>query len=289
MMIKQKPPPEDLETLVWTITWIQAFPTLLPNPEFLVDSNRENNNNDPDPSWQLLAFDAIFLGEKNRLQDNIKWKHTRDQASMEESLGYGEITIPAVVHIMERLLRIWELFEFGDDNPTSSSIVMDLGSGNGRVLLAACLATHAFDKAIGLEIVPELHEEALQNSSAWNRNHLAAGLELELEQQTTTIDFQCADFRDHANLIATANLIFIHATVFNDSLMEQLQTLCEACAVGTHFVMVTRPLLESSSASCGGSGIRTLESLRLDMNWGEATVYIQKMVGPQDYATTITA
>jgi hypothetical protein len=139
--------------------------------------------------------------------------------------------------------------------------------------LAACLA-YSFDKAIGLEIVPELHEEALQNWCSWN--HHLVGLE---QQATSTIfDFQCADFRDHANLIATANLIFIHATVFNDLLMEQLQTLCEACSMGTYFVTVTRPLLESSS-SAGSSGIQTLESLRLDMNWGEATVYIQKKVG----------
>jgi hypothetical protein len=183
---------------------------------------------------------------------------------------------------MERLLNDdFELFGDNNNNNNSSSIVMDLGSGNGRVLLAACLA-YSFDKAIGLEIVPELHEEALQNWCAWNnKNHLVGGLEQQPATTTCTIfDFRCADFRDHANLIATANLIFIHATVFNDLLMAQLQTLCEACSMGTYFVMVTRPLLESSSAAGGSSsGIQTLESLRLDMNWGEATVYIQKKVG----------
>lgn len=234
--MKQKPSPS-VETLLWSITWTQAFPTLLASPYFGIEN---------DPVWHLLAFDAIF--DENRLSES-EWKHKRDEASMENSLGYGEITIPAVIQILQRI-------ELEED-----SIVMDLGSGNGRVILAACLA-HPFSKAIGVEIVDELHKEALQNLHEWNRFDFG---------DQATIELQCGDFTNNADLIVTANLIFVHATVFSDSLMDRLQHLCEGCAPGTYFVMVTMPLSESG-------GIETLETLWLDMNWGEATVYIQRMM-----------
>jgi SAM-dependent methyltransferase len=147
---------------------------------------------------------------------------------------------------------------------------MDLGSGNGRVLMAASLA-HFFQKAIGIEIVPELHQEALENLERWNHQFIPDVDEEASKTTKTILEFICGDFRDFPLEIASADLIFCHATVFNPSLMAALQQLCDACEPGTIFVMVTKPLQESSS-----NNIQTLEEWQLRMNWGEATVYIQQ-------------
>ena len=69
-------------------------------------------------------------------------------------------------------------------------------------------------------------------------------------------------------LLRHVRLVWVHATVFDDALMESVQQICEACPRGTYFAMVSKPLSASS--------IQTRGVLLLPMSWGQATVYIQK-------------
>ena len=234
-----------LESLVWSITWIKAFPTLYVTQWYGQDHGLV---------WQQLAFDTIFE-DHSLLSYDKEWKYMRDNKSMANSLGYGEIAPHAVAHIIERMLSKHQL------NLDHTSVVIDLGSGNGRVLMAARLA-HPFAKAIGVEIVPELHREAMNNLERWKRcdaSDLSFGC----------FDFQCADFTRDAPPMASAKIVFVHATVFNEQLMVEVQIMCESCARGTFFVMVSKPLREHR-------GIRTVEVIQLDMNWGQATVFVQE-------------
>jgi SAM-dependent methyltransferase len=280
--LKHPSPPPSVDSLVWSITWCQAFPTLCSARIYSYGPAQGN------AVWYWLAFSTIFHDD-NPEHDDEEWKHARDPSEMADSKGYGEITPRAVLFLMERINSILQLdnnvIRLDDQSNNSiKSVVMDLGSGNGRVLMAASLA-YPFQKAIGIEIVPELHQEALENLKRWNQYQYqilpqqvqqgpGVNVDEEAPQTTMTImEFICGDFRDSSLEIPSADLIFCHATVFNPSLMAALQQLCDACQPGTIFVMVTKPLQESLN-----NNIQTLEEWRLRMNWGEATVYIQKKV-----------
>ena len=65
-----------------------------------------------------------------------------------------------------------------------------------------------------------------------------------------------------------ADLVLCHATVFSEDLMKATANACAACRPGTHFVLVSKPLVHPK--------IETLWKGQLDMSWGQATVYLQK-------------
>jgi hypothetical protein len=146
---------------------------------------------------------------------------------------------------------------------------VDLGSGNGNVLLAASLARQV-SQAIGLEILPHLHDQAMDNVEHWKL----------LDKSVTEVEwrFACADFTVDRDWIRRADLVFIHATVFEDSLLQTLNSLCQECRPGTVFCLISRPLKEEG-------GIRSVAEFQLDMSWGIATVFLQQKTADSAAAT----
>ena len=139
--------------------------------------------------------------------------------------------------------------------------VFDLGSGDGKVILATALCLDA--TLVGLEIVPDLHQQAMVKLQQWTETSLRNGM--------SVIEFQCDDFTRHSSRIAQdADLIWIHATVFGDTLFAKVQEICESCRPGTLFVLISRPLRENT--------IETLLSARLKMSWGDGMVFVQRRI-----------
>lgn len=262
----------EAKQLEWRILWCKAFPTLLPCHNFIDDN---------DCVWQSIAYDELFSTQK---QKNAEAEPTFDFFS-NMSLGYGEITPRAVFAIMDWIKQDddWQAAactnEEEANNIDGNSVVVDLGSGNGRILFAAALA-FPFSKAIGLEILPELHQEALHNLDVWRERHVGTNSGNHLHSKTE-FDFRCADFTKHGDLLSAAKLVFIHATVFDDNLMKKVHALCHTyCSVGTYFVMVTKPLCLSHTTekSHNHTVIVTCAQMQLPMSWGEATLYIQRKI-----------
>lgn len=264
-----------VEQLVWLITWTKAFPTLCSSKEWFVHGSKNNDSYHHDDNihndfiesvWSLLAYQTMFedytLTNDSSTTNKQKWKHKRDMTTMENSLGYGEITTVAVFEIMETLMRLNVTLAAKD-----MKVVADLGSGNGRVLLAACLV-YPFLKAIGIEILPELHQEATCHLGCWRRWEM----DINNPSCSTAFEFLCDDFTNFKLRVAQADLVFVHATVFTEELMAEVQETCEQCGSGTYFAMVTKPL------DIEGTSIETLVKFQLHMNWGQATVYIQKKI-----------
>lgn len=238
---------EEALELAWKHTWCRAFPTLAP----VLFSN-------VDVSTQLLAFDEIFASSDDRSQPTtvVDERSTPPPNHSSNNLGYGEITPETVFLVMEWIQR-----NAYDDGETAK-VTVDLGSDNGRVLFATSLA-HPFHTLRGIEILPKLHQEALANLQLWKQRSSCID-----RQQNPRFEFICADFFHHPNLVTDADLVWVHATVFDVELMEKVQQICEACSRETFFVMVTKPL------KCL-HGIVTCATLQLEMDWGQATVYIQ--------------
>lgn len=252
--------------LEWRITWCLAFPTLVPCDIFVDDTD--------ETTWQLVAFQEIFSPTSHESKSELSFDFFENA-----SLGYGEIAYNSVFTIIEWIKEDgW--------NPVcenTGTLLIDLGSGNGRILFAAALA-HNFDKAVGVEIQPELHQDAMENLDKWNQRQLYIvdnQRHDEVTMHKTIFDFYCDDFTRNKfrDMLSEAQLVFIHATVFDETLMECVNEMCHGCcALGTYFVMVTKPLCSTCTLGSRFSTISTRAKLQLAMSWGEATVYIQRKV-----------
>jgi hypothetical protein len=76
------------------------------------------------------------------------------------SLTYGEIVPSSFHHILDYVSSS-NLF---CDEPfkEKNGIFYDLGCGTGRAVICAALSPHLFRKVIGIEIIPDLHENAVE-------------------------------------------------------------------------------------------------------------------------------
>ena len=92
-------------------------------------------------------------------------------SSSDKSLTYGEITTQS----FEQLLKD-SLATLGKSKGSSGLQFVDLGSGTGKACLTAALACTEFSRVWGIELMPELHEVALQA-----RTRLTKALELSLK------------------------------------------------------------------------------------------------------------
>lgn len=238
-----------IESYGWIVTWCRAFPTLL----HLYCDNEELLQQLRPLAWQTLypnttATATSFCDETTEWQD---------------SLGYGEI-VPETVFILIHWMRTHGHLKH---RPMT---VFDLGSGDGKVILATALCLDA--TLVGLEIVPDLHNQAMMKVQQWK--------ELSQRVDEMNIEFHCDDFTQHATRIAQdADLIWVHATVFGDALFTKVQEICESCRPGTLFVLVSRPLLLENT-------IETLLSARLKMSWGDGMVFVQRRINAME--TTVT-
>lgn len=228
---------EEALEVAWTRTWCRAFPTLL--PEYVTNA---------DLSLQLLAFDEVFPSLSSSRHAAMP-AQVEPTSVLENSLGYGEMTARTVFQVMDWIPC--------HDNGWQPNVCVDLGSGNGRVLFATALA-YSFRILRGMEIRRDLHDDALNNLRLWRERSVGH----------SRFHLLCTDFTLDPNLVTDAQLVWVHATVFEQDLMESVQHICESCSSGTYFVMVSKSLNEQN-------GIVARASLPLDMNWGQTTVYIQ--------------
>ena len=210
--------------------------------------------------------------------------HDENMTKWKNSLGYGEITEMAVLQIVHELNTMRSVRDEHHHSRNhhhhrhkigTTMMMMDLGSGTGRVVLAAALAASWMASSSspqrlvlrGMEIVPHLHDAAMHVVSLWNQQ------QQEFESTTTTSSFvegitqlnvQCGDFLQQpmdpttgssSSWLSQVDVIFIHGTVFEDALWEQLDRMIVpnendattddekgGVRVGTWIVSVSRPL-----------------------------------------------
>lgn len=218
---------------------------------------------------------------ENDFRSLCQWK--------EESLGYGEITEQAIFKILLQHIGLCRL------QATPVQTMVDLGSGTGRVVLAAAIALSPFLKvAMGLEIVPELHTQALELQTLWNRKaYTVSPFDCESDDDscknqldtatmaTTRLDFQCVDFTRNTEWTKSADLVFMHCTVFEEALFVTACDLCVTVKPGTWIITVSRPLLqcfdEATVASAMPDGtFEIISELHLEMSWGRGRVFVQR-------------
>jgi hypothetical protein len=271
----------------------------------------------------------------------------QEETVWRKSLGYGEIKECSVFRILQYICQYQDGSLDHNNNvvPTTIRTVIDLGSGTGRVVLASALAllsqqqqhcvapssSSSLQSVIGLEIVLPLHRSALQRiQPQWNREQELlpkrhqphqceqvqspqVNLYTSIDTNSTTLDFHCCDFTVHTDWWTQAvDLIWIHGTVFEEELWDQLYRIIMGRAstssssrrsgvkVGTWIVSISRPLLlqspppttlppttlpptrlpptnmDSTAEDCR-LYLQPISEMFVDMNWGQGIAYIQQV------------
>jgi SAM-dependent methyltransferase len=208
------------------------------------------------------------------------------------SLTYGEMIDIYPLHTLFLLLKKKKLLP-----KPRQGIFYDLGSGSGRIVVAASLL-YPFKELVGIEIlgslvdisvdVKENLEKKLLGSKADTLHSDEKSIILDytdlLQQDEDDSSFDGANCSPKIHLFHNSilnnlsapsiqsnniinplnwlqgNLIFINSTCFDQELMKQISFHCQFLQSGTIVITLTNMLLPISQCE-------TLHELRLDMSW----------------------
>lgn len=171
------------------------------------------------------------------------------------NFSYGEINFKSMAHIMKTLRQI-------NQNHSKLRIFYDLGSGSGRSTLAGLLLFD-FDKVVGIELLPSLHELSMSLRDSYNQ----------IVPNNKVFEFHCRSFLDNTMWAQEADVIFVNSTCFDNTVMEGISACPFKC--GAFVITLTHKLTDSCS-------YRLVYETRLDTSWGAADVFIHVIVNHDD-------
>jgi hypothetical protein len=137
------------------------------------------------------------------------------------------------------------------------------------VLAAALL--HPFEQCKGIEIVPALYALSEQLKRAYEEEFVAEQeAHPDLFPAIPQVSYELGSFFD-VNW-SDATVVFANSTCFSRVMMDRIGE--SPLAIGTFAITLTKPLT--------GYQWRLLENYKKDMSWGQATVFVQKRVDPEE-------
>ena len=197
--------------------------------------------------------------------------------------------------------------------PAPTSVQVDLGSGCGKVVVAAALlcAPRFFSRIVGIELLPQLHEQAIAaarshnqlRSSAFDSSKFAAfttaattvitGVNDCNRSRSTcpVLEFLCGDFLDHGGVGPNEwqwweggdiDLVFAHSTCFTSELMQGIAKRCLCLRPGSLVVTTSAPL-HVFMPDHVTSAFKLLHQEEFWMPWGTATVFVQQRISLVDH------
>jgi hypothetical protein len=200
------------------------------------------------PEISINDIDFLFQNYLNILYDKVNKKLLTESVTQKKIVEtYGEILYPGIDKLMTSITL------------TENDIFIDLGSGKGQITIQFFLKS-LVKKAIGIEIVPDLHREAVEASLI---------LQQELPgfyEEGRQLSFVSGSFLEIP--FQTATVALINSTCFTQSLLNQLGTILENTP-SIHTVFSLRP-------------ISTLQRLifkkviRVECSWDSALCYLYR-------------
>jgi hypothetical protein len=175
------------------------------------------------------------------------------------SLTYGEIDFVSIAEIYYTIVNRYG----GLPNGT----FYDLGSGVGKCIIATAFLCN-FQKCVGIEILEGLYEMSRQVKEKYCKEFRKIRDENEgIFEEVSEIEFYKGSFFDYD--WRDADLVFANSTCFGNDIMEKIGAV--ELKVGTLGISFTEVFI--------GRGWVVLESVKKNMSWGQATVYIQRYIG----------
>lgn len=188
-------------------------------------------------------------------------------------LTYGEIDYACIARVLFDLKVHCAL--------PGGGCFYDLGSGTGKVVLAAALL-HDFSSCRGVELLRGLHEVALGYKKAWDRASASSNIKPRpsveyalgsiLEPVQLQNDYDCSSVSGSGsqfNWPMDGDVVFANTHCFDPEMMLALSRLAGGMKPGSFFICTTFKLDEVESG-----GFRTIREFKAEMSWGVANGYI---------------
>ena len=185
--------------------------------------------------------DRLMIGRRAQLGDDLVYRPGLIGSSqpVDTSLTYGEYDLEFFAQLIEATIDGLDRDVSRDVDRDIDLTFMDIGSGVGRLVLAAAtLWPHRFSKCSGVEMVADLHTLASE-----------AGRRAE-SQLTPRVKFVCADAahalnRHFGELAGGADVVFAYSSTWpaEGDVLTEFSELCGTCLpVGTRIITTDRRL-----------------------------------------------
>jgi hypothetical protein len=179
------------------------------------------------------AYDVAFKGvDRDAALDIAEASHA---AAPERTRGdewfYGELEFDAATAVLRRCAPPASSASSSSAGDGGLEFV-DLGSGMGKMCVAAAL-TGMFDRSRGVELLPELHNEARRALEAFEAVKAeTAGKDCEI----TLVEGNLLAFD-----VSRADVVYIHATCFTPELLDATgRKLAAECRNGTRVIIMSK-------------------------------------------------
>lgn len=160
------------------------------------------------------------------------WPYIQAGESPPQEYVYGEFDFYFFAQLMDRALKHYHENDIAGDNASSSSttsgidwsdkVFVDMGSGTGRLVLAAAALHPNLQECKGIEVLPSLHEQAKQKLASSSLDDVAP------------VEFVCGSFDDPYTYLGNADCIFVFSTAMPTEVTNSLaNAIGRQCRPGT--------------------------------------------------------
>ena len=242
-------------------TWVaRKYP--IEYPYSLTQEQRESLSRRNEAFQALVSEFPVSLGK----EASRKEREERNFNNIPDStLTYGEVDFISIGEVFYTIEHRFNCMP-------KTGVFYDLGSGTGKGVIAAALLAN-FTACKGIELLEKLYAISVRIKSQFD-DQFPAILERnpDLFQSVPTVEFLNNDF--FSVDWSDASFIFANSTCFDHEMMRKIGQI--SLKPGTLGISFTKTI--------PGENWIVLESIKKNMSWGEATVYIQRYVDIQDIA-----
>jgi SAM-dependent methyltransferase len=258
----------------------------------------------------LSGMDKLFspqdLDRRNALsRTDGYWPYIQKGEDPPQQFTYGEFDFYFFAQLLDRAHEIY----FGSKNNDNSDndkvqsdwqdkVFVDIGSGTGRLALAAAGLHPSWRKCRGVELLPGLHKAAEENLESCQRSDqqgyalTATNDETGVEESLplAPIEFTCGSFDDPYVYFGDADCVFVFSSCMSEALMGSLsKSIGRQCKPGaivitTEFMLPLEGTIDPFEADPRvPSGSYELQLVEKVEGWcwltgGESTAYIHRVV-----------
>ena len=254
----------------------------------------------------LSGMDKIFspqdLDRRNALsRTDGYWPYIQKGEDPPQQFTYGEFDFYFFAELLD---RAHENYFGSNDNSDKvqpdwkNQVFVDIGSGTGRLALAAAGLHPSWQKCRGVELLPGLHKAAEENLESCQRSDqegyalTATNDETGVEESLplAPIEFTCGSFDDPYVYFGDADCIFVFSSCMSENLMGSLsKSIGRQCKPGaivitTEFMLPLEGTIEPFEADPRvPSGSYELQLVEKVEGWcwltgGASTAYIHRVV-----------
>jgi SAM-dependent methyltransferase len=254
----------------------------------------------------LSGMDKLFspqdLDRRNALsRTDGYWPYIQKGEDPPQQFTYGEFDFYFFAQLLDRAHEIY----FGNNNDDDKiqpdwqdQVFVDIGSGTGRLALAAAGLHPGWQKCRGVELLPGLHKAAEENLESCRRSDqedytlTATDGETGVEESLplAPIEFTCGSFDDPYVYFGDADCVFVFSSCMSESLMGSLsKSIGRQCKPGaivitTEFMLPLEGTIDPFEADPRvPSGSYELQLVEKVEGWcwltgGASTAYIHRVV-----------